>query len=71
MYLLMLCQCKMFDYNPQTTVVANFYSMSRDSAYFPDPDSFIPERWDREKGDIKGKVACKNHNMIFFNNDVA
>ena len=40
------------NYNPQMTVFANFYSMSRDSAYFPDPDSFIPERWDREKGDV-------------------
>ncbi|KAJ3116017.1 Cilia- and flagella-associated protein 57 [Nowakowskiella sp. JEL0407] len=28
--------------------------MHRDPMYYPDPDSFIPERWSNDKGDVEG-----------------
>lgn len=36
-----------------TNVYLPLYQFQRDSEYFPDPDSFIPERFDDEHGGVK------------------
>lgn len=41
----------------QTCVLLNGYTMGYNEKYFPDPESFKPERWLRSSGDEKHPFA--------------